>query len=197
MKLKNSIILMCALLSTAVFLNSCGDDDGPEEENVEEIITDVTLTFTPEGGGTAITATAVDPDGEGAQELAVSGPVNLSANTTYTLTLDLQNSLEMESISDEVREEADEHMFFFAWTDGAFSDPAGNGNADNRADAVNYEDMDGGNLPLGLTTSWTTGDASNGTFRVVLKHQPDIKSATSTVNDGESDIDITWTLNVQ
>ncbi len=197
MNSRYSILLLIGLAFSTFFLTSCGDDDEPEEEEVEEIITDVTLSFTPEGGGTAITATAVDPDGEGAQGLAVSGPINLAANTSYILTIDLQNSIENESITDEIAEEDDEHMFFFSWTEGAFSNPAGNGNADNRADAVNYEDMDAGGLPLGLETAWTTGDASNGSFRVILKHQPDIKTATSTSTDGESDIDISWTLAIQ
>lgn len=192
-----SYLLLAGFAFTSMFLTSCNDDEEPEEEDVEEVITDVTLTFTPDGGGTAITATATDPDGEGAQGLAVDGPVNLAANTTYTLTIDLQNSIENESITEEIEEEDDEHMFFFSFTDGAFSNPAGNGNVDNRSDAVNYEDEDGGGLPLGLETTWTTGDASNGTFRVILKHQPDIKTATSTANDGESDIDISWTLNIQ
>jgi len=78
-------------------------------------------------------------------------------------------------------------------------DPAGDGNVDNRGDAVNYNDMDAGGQPVGLNTTWTTGDAStaDGEFRVVLKHQPDgIKTATSTATDGDSDIDITWTLSI-
>lgn len=193
-----SYLLLLGFVFTSLFLTSCGDDDEPEEEEVEEVITDVTLTFTPVGGGAAITATATDPDGEGAQGLAVDGPVNLAANTMYTLTIDLRNSIENESITEEIEEEDDEHMFFFSWTDGAFSSPMGNGNVDNRADAVNYADEDSGMLPLGLETTWTTGDASSGSFRVILKHQPEgIKTATSTANDGESDIDISWTLNIQ
>jgi hypothetical protein len=31
---------------------------------------------------------------------------------------------------------------------------------------------------------------------VILKHQPDTKSANSTSNDGESDIDITWGITI-
>lgn len=198
-KLKNfrsAMLLAAAFTFGSLFLASCGDDE-PEAENVEEIITDATLTFTPAGGGTAVTATATDPDGEGAEGLSVDGPINLAANTTYTLTIDLVNGLEDESISEEVAEEDDEHMFFFGFTNGAFLDPTGDGNIDERADDVNYVDFDGGGLPLGLETTWTTGDAANGTFRVILKHQPDIKTATSTANDGESDIDVTWTLNIQ
>ena len=198
MKFQKVSFLFLSLAFGTFFLAACGDDDEPEEENVEEIITNATLTFTPTEGGTAITATATDPDGDGAGELTVDGPINLAANTAYTMTIDLLNGLENESISEEVEEEADEHMFFFAWQDGAFSNPVGNGNVDNRVDIVNYLDNDDNQLPLGLMTSWITGDAvSGGTFRVILKHQPDIKTATSTANDGESDMDITWTLNVQ
>ena len=36
---------------------------------------------------------------------------------------------------------------------------------------------------------------SGGTFRTVLKHQPDIKTAVSGVSDGGTDLDITWTVN--
>ncbi|MEL6560152.1 MAG: hypothetical protein AAFQ94_18330 [Bacteroidota bacterium] len=192
-----SYILLASFAFMSLFLASCNDDEEPEEENLPEIITDVTLTFTPEGGGTAVTATATDPDGDGVADLAVSGPVNLAANTTYTLAITIFNSIANENVTEEIEEEDDEHQFFFSFTDGAFSSPMGNGNVDNRDDAVNYEDEDGGGLPLGLETMWTTGDAASGSFRVILKHQPDIKSSTSTSNDGESDFDISWTLNIQ
>ncbi|MCR9249468.1 MAG: hypothetical protein NXI20_03560 [bacterium] len=189
--------LLLGLLGFGLLLTGCGDDEAPEEENEEEVIDLVTLTFTPAGGGTAIVAEANDPDGEGAQDFTLDD-INLAANTTYTLALELENTEEGESITEEIEEEDAEHMFFFSFTADAFSDPAGNGNIDSRGDDVNYNDLDGGGLPVGLSTTWTTGDAtSGGTFRVVLKHQPDIKTATSTATDGESDIDLTFTLNIQ
>lgn len=195
-----SIYIFTFLFLSIGFITSCNDDDTPPDENMEEIITDVTLTFTPTSGmGTAVTATAQDPDGAGAMDLVVNSGIQLEANTAYTLSIDLQNSIEMESITDEIAMEDDEHMFFFAWTDGLFSDPAGDGNADNRSDAVNYQDMDANNQPLGLMTTWTTGGATMtaGTFRVVLKHQPGAKTATSTVDDGDSDVDLTWAITIQ
>lgn len=188
-----------AITSLAI-LNGCNDD--PEPENVPEIITKATLIFTPVGGGTTVTVTATDPDGEGVQDIVVDGPINLAATKTYTLTLQLINGLAKPTdpeynISEEVEEEGDEHMFFFSWTNNVFSDPVGNGNIDNRADKVNYNDEDENGLPLGLNTSWTTvGSAASGSFRILLKHQPDIKSATTTASDGESDLDLTFTINV-
>ena len=191
-----------ALLFTFVFsLSACVDDDVPPEENEEETITSVTLTFTAAGAGAPIIATWTDADGEGAGDPVLT-PITLAANTTYTLTVDLVNAIDpddTESITEEVREEAGEHMFFFGWTGALFSDPTGDGNlgAGNRTDPVNYEDQDDAGLPLGLTTTWTTSDAATGTFRLVLKHQPDIKSATSDATNGESDVDIIWEAEVQ
>jgi len=186
------------LLFGIMTMSGCTDDEPPEIENEEEIITDVTLTFTPNGGGSAIIALAQDPDGEGPEELEIISNIILASNTTYALELDLENSIEGESISEEVKEEADEHMFFFGWTSGLFSDPAGSGNigSGNRDNPLNYEDSDTNSQPLGLETTWTTGDAASGVFRVILKHQPDIKTASSTSMDGESDIDITWDITI-
>lgn len=194
------VFSLFAIISFLVFLSSCDDDD-PQKEDVPELITKATLTFTPVAGGTTVTVSATDPDGEGVQDIEVDGPINLTANTTYTLTLSLINELAAPSdpeynITDEVEEEGGEHMFFFAWTGNVFSDPTGNGNIDSRADAVNYEDEDEGGLPLGVVTSWTAGTASSGTFRVVLKHQPELKSQTSGADVGETDLDVTFTINV-
>lgn len=181
----------------------CGDDDdnpAPAEENPEEVITNVNLTFTPDGGGAAISAEAQDPDGDGPQSLQVLGSIELIENTNYTLTMELLNAedpSDVEDITQEIREEDDEHMFFFGWTDGLFASPAGDGNLDSRADEVMYNDQDGSGNPVGLSTSWSTDETGSGTFRVVLKHQPDgLKTATSSSTDGDTDVDITWDINV-
>lgn len=173
----------------------------PVKEDVPELITKVTLTFTPVGGGTDVLVTATDPDGEGVENIKVDGAINLAAGTNYRLSLTLINELaEMSSpeydITDEVEDEGAEHLFFYGWTSNVFSNPTGDGNIDNRADEVNYEDMDEGGLPLGLATSWTAGVASSGTFRLILKHQPQLKTATSDVNTGETDLDITFEINI-
>ena len=171
------------------------DADAPECENEEEVIDRVTLTFTPVGGGTTIVAEATDPDGPGPQDLMVED-INLAQDKTYEMSIMLENTMEGENITEEILEEAEEHQFFFGWTGDVFTDPMGDGNIDNRADPVNYNDQDSNGLPLGLSTNWTVGvDGGTGTLRVVLKHQPDIKTATSSFSDGGTDIDITWNIN--
>ena len=197
-----NILVTLMAVSCIAFLNSCDDDDEPTKEDTPEMITKATLTFSPIGGGAAITVTATDPDGEGVQDIAIDGPINLAANKSYTLSITLINELADPAdaeynITEEVEEEGDEHMFYFSWTNNVFSDPAGNGNIDNRADDVNYNDEDGNGQPLGLSTSWTTAAASSGTFRVMLKHQPELKTATSTSTTGETDLDIEFDINVQ
>ena len=195
--MKNRLLLKIGTLILGLmllFTMSC-DEDVPPIEDEEEIITDVILTFT--SNGNSITASAQDPDGEGPMSIAVSGPVLLSANTTYQLSIKMENSVAGESITEEVEEEADEHMLFFGFTNGLFSNPMGDGNIDQREDAVNYLDEDASGLPLGLLTSWTTGEVGEGTFRIVLKHQPDLKTAESTVNVGSSDIDLTWNVVIE
>lgn len=199
-KVMQRLLWGAAVVSLAV-LGGCSDDDDPAKEDVPELITKATLTFTP-ASGTPVVVTATDPDGDGIKEIAVDGAINLAAGTTYTLSIELINALaaptdEEYDITKEVKEEGDEHQFYFAWTNNVFSDPAGNGNVDNRADKINYKDTDDNGLPIGLSTAWTAGEASTGTFQVLLKHQPDIKSATSTSNDGETDLTVTFDIAVK
>lgn len=205
--MKNNLTKVYSLVFIlSICISACKEDD-PQKEDTPELITKATLTFTPTSGGNPVVATAVDPDGEGVQSIAVNGPIILGANKTYVLTISLLNELAQPAdpeynISKEVEEEGDEHILFFAWTNNAFSNPSGNGNIDNRNDPLNYSggsnSKDSNNRPLGLTTTWTTANtSSNGTFRVLLKHQPGLKTDTSGAEVGETDLDISFSLGVQ
>ncbi len=194
--------LFAFVLLSAVMFTACGDDeDGPPiSPPPVEVITDVFLNFI-DTDGNLIVARAQDPDGEGAQDLQTLGEINLTANTTYALTIQLQNGLEdpAEDIAAEVAEEADEHQFFFEFSNNSFANPAGNGNIDTPSDPMVYLDMDDNGNPLGLITSWTTrADAlSGGSFTIRLQHQPDIKTATTGAEDGDTDVEVTFVLNIQ
>ena len=190
--------LLYAVLTLFIFTACEEDEAAPEEENEVEVFTDVKLVFTPTGGGAAVEAAAQDPDGAGVQELQVLGAINLAANTSYTLTMVIENCLASpgELMNEEIEEEDDEHQFFFAFTNDAFTSPAGNGNIDSASDPINYNDSDSNGNYLGLNTSWTTGSASTGTFTVQLQHQPDVKTATSGSTDGDTDFALTFNLNI-
>lgn len=185
-----------------LFLGACGDDDAPEEENELEVFTNVTLIFTNNADASdVVRARAEDPDGAGVQELQVLDDITLTAGATYTLTYEILNALDptdVEDIGAEIVDEDHEHQFFFSFTNDVFTNPAGDGNFDNASDAINYNDMDENNNPVGLSTTWTAGSATTGaSFRARLQHQPNVKTSTSGVNDGDTDFDLTFVLNIQ
>lgn len=191
--------LWIMILSIFVFA-ACTEAEAPEEENEVEIFTDVELIFTADDG-TVVRALAEDPTGG----LAVNSsftvePIILKSNTTYVLTFELLNRLvsPVEDVQLEIKEEDDEHQMFFEFTENVFSSPTGIGNIQNRDGAINYLDFDRNGLPLGLKTKWTTADPQeSATFRVWLAHQPGVKTATSSTQDGDVDFDITFPLIIE
>jgi hypothetical protein len=205
--IKNKTLITCLLLASATFfILSCSEDD-PKKEDVPELITRATLTFTPEGGGDAVIVNATDPDGDGVQPITIDGDIQLTTNKTYILTLTFSNTLVSPSdpaydVTAEIEEEGDEHMFFFGWTNNVFSDPDGDGNIDNRQGAVNYTGgdnaLDENGLPLGLTTTWTTASSNaEGDFELILKHQPGIKTENSGSDIGETDLMLSFPIIIE
>jgi hypothetical protein len=195
------IRLATTLLITFTMVSGCEVAD-PQKEEVPELITTVTLTFIPTSGEDPVRVSATDPDGEGVQDIMVEGPVRLVASKSYTLQVSLINGLADPTqpeydVTEEVEEEAEEHIIFFSWTNNLFVSPMGDGNVDNRSDQVNYEDEDANGLPLGLETLWTTAGINTGELRIVLKHQPDLKSETSDSSTGETDVDITFPIIIE
>ncbi len=199
-----------ALLFTGLLITSCNSDDNeaPGEEDEVEVITSVTLQFTNNADPMdVITATAVDPDGEGVAPLQVQGGITLAADSQYTLTFAILNALDPDDVEDiaaEILGEDDEHQFFFSFTDGAFDSPTGTGNISPATGAINYNDTDENGNPVGLSTNWTTATTGTamGTFVVRLQHQPavnevPVKTDSSTSEDGDSDFNLTFDLTIQ
>ena len=156
------------------------DDEGPGDE---ELITRVVLRLT--GGGQTVTATANDPDGDGTNFQIDT--INLAAGTTYTGTVELADDINDEDITEEIREEDDEHQFFY--TVG--------GGASGRV-TVTITDQDDNGLPVGLnfTVAVSAGDAASGTLRVIQGHYDDAPKDGVTMSD-ETDFDITFPVNIQ
>jgi hypothetical protein len=208
-----------AIMIAASVLTACSDDDDdddvapvtpPPAVNEEEVITTVRLIFSDTNQtnpSPTVIAVANDPDGDGPQELQILDSIVLKTNTSYFLTYQILNEVDpndVEDIAEEIEEEDDEHQFFYGFTNNAFNSPSGRGNIAPNTGSINYLDedsdaQDGSGNPVGLTTLWTTrgNTLTDGQFRVILMHQPDIKSSTTTTNDGEDDFDLTFELDIE
>jgi len=182
-KLFRNYLTVFLVSSLAVAASSCGDkEDEPAPVNEEqELITSVSITLEPvEKGHQTVTATWSDPDGEGGANPTIS-ELHLDANTTYHATLGVldESKTPTEDITEEITEKGYEHEFFFVPSTGLNV-------------TVTKTDADKNGRPIGLESDMITGEASIGTFRIVLKHQPNLKNDTSTINTGESDVDVTF-----
>lgn len=181
--------LLFSLVLIALVLNSACNDDEPELPNEEELITTVNYTLTPASGGAAVTLTFQDLDGDGGNDPIITGGT-LEANQTYTGSLELLNESEtpVEDITVEVREEDEEHQFFFQ---SSLTDLT-----------IAYNDQDADGNPIGLSTTVTTGAAGTGNITITLRHEPNKAAANVSDGDitnagGETDIEITFPIDVQ
>ena len=175
---------------TLLIFTSCEEDGAvPDEENEMEVITDVKLIFTNQYDSTDIvTARAQDPDGAGVQELQVLNGIVLKPNKQWILTFEIMNNLETpgEDIGKEILEEGAEHQIFFDYPPEAFCE-------------FGYLDKDVNGNDIGLKTAWQNcGDqVVEQNFTITLKHQPGVKTSTSTINDGDTDFELTFILTIQ
>lgn len=177
-----TVSIITLLLITLTVFNACKKDD-PKPENPEELITTVKLLFTDSANaGNTATATFADPDGAGGNNPTTFDTIRLQANKTYytqILLLDESKS-PVDTISNEVEEENDEHLFNFSSTAGI---------------TIAITDFDVNALPVGLSSKWKTGAAANGNTTVILKHQPGIKTGDPAL--GETDVEVVFPTRVQ
>lgn len=188
MKITNTIkitkLLAILFISVCTF-TACSDDDDDDHDHdsEEELITTVKYTLT--NGSDVVTLTFSDPDGEGGNDGTYSPSEPLTANTTYTGVVQLLNETESpaEDITEEVKDEADEHEFFYT------SDVSGL--------SITKTDTDGNGNPLGVETSLTTVGAGSGTLTIILKHEPTKPNdGSSSSAGGSTDVEITFDVTI-
>ncbi len=187
------------LIAIITFSVACSSDD-PEIESEEEVITDVTLTFTEvDESGAALSASfdvlASDPEGLELGSSPTIGSITLEAGKRYLLEIELYNSIEDEDITEEILEEDDEHQFYFL----------GSAFVGTPVLTYVYDDEDGDGNPIGLRGFVTVAESpavNNAQFRLVLRH--DLNKGFSGANNpnfenfvnagGETDLDIIFPL---
>ena len=170
-----------------ITLSSCEKKD-PVIPNEEELITTMTYTLTPVGGGDAVIFNFQDLDGDGGNDPVITNGV-LKTNTTYNGVISLLNETETPAgnITAEVEAEGEHHQFFYS-IEGAASTTT----------EITYNDEDVNGNPVGISTSFTTTSASTGTLNIVLRHEP-LKPNDGNLVDagGQTDIQVTFDLDIQ
>jgi hypothetical protein len=167
-------------------LASCSDDDDlPEVINEEEVITTMTITLVPDNDGASVILKTQDLDGDGPDEPVVTSG-KLVAGVTYDGSIELLNELETpaEDITLEVIEEDLDHQIFYTIAS----------DLGVTIDNVNLDSE--GNL-LGTEFKLTAGAASSGLLTFTLRHEPTKPNTGLEDAGGETDIEVSFNVEVE
>ncbi len=195
-------LFVAFLLSLTFVWTSCSKDD-PVPEVDQEVITDLTVTFTEvdEEGNTI--GTSMDFTASAGEGIALGGEIDvdlitgLESGKTYLMEISAYNSIADEDVTEEILEHDEEHQFYFLGS--AF---VGN----DAFMSYTYDDQDGNGNPIGLSgfaTVDNSSGANSGEIRIILRHDSD-KNMENADNPhwenyaqagGESDLDVTFDVN--
>lgn len=191
--MKNTLVKYL-IMGFVFMVSSCSQDDPKPTFNSDDI-TLVNLIFTSLTTGQVVEVSAEAQNGV----FEPGVPAILEPQDEYELFISLKNAETADNISQKIVQNGDNFIFLFEYTSGLFNSPDGTGNTLIRRvpPLINYRDSDSKGRGIGIVTEWITGDPSAGYFRIVLKHQPEIKSTVSAENDGETYLDISWEIIIQ
>lgn len=170
------------LILVASLFVSCSDD--PESTNEEEVITTFTVTLDETGGDDQVTFSWDDINLDGivdASEMVTSGPLVLDKVYEASIQILNKSANGEPDITDEIREEKEEHIFCFEVT--------------NVGITISNLDEDKYGMPLGLTSTWTAAVVGSGSVNITLRHQPGVKTG-DCPGAGDTDADITFSVSV-
>jgi hypothetical protein len=179
-----------------------------------EVITTVQLiltnTNTPFDKDTATWQQLLDVNGNPLPQDTSKAILNLHANTIYAAQVLMYDKTQnpATNVSDEVKQRANYHLFFFQPTPISPSNYIINTTTTNIPGTatsasgpylnltVNRTDYDTNNPPLqvGLADNFVSGTASDGHLRMVMRHQPNVKNGA--YDPGDSDVDISFRVHI-
>ncbi len=155
--------------------------DTPEEINEEEVINRVTLTVT--------TANGSSNDYTWNEGDAIPS-ITLAANTTSNVSVhfyDASDASDIEDITEEVIEEADEHLVFYQVSSASLS-----------ISAASNDVVDADGISINLKTEWAAAGVSSGVVRVYLIHEPTSKTGISRGDlGGSTDLELDFPVTIQ
>jgi hypothetical protein len=144
--------------------------------------------------------------------------LTLNANTTYHAQLWILDKTQIPyfNVSNEIKDRANYHLFFYQPLPSmhAFVIPTSpadqlplpipsqasttapvTSNPLNISISITDHDTNQQQYPVGLQATFTTGVASNGWLRLLLRHQPNVKNGTFA--PGSTDLDVGYIINIQ
>lgn len=190
--MKNVFKFFLVGFAAMAMFTSCQDDDDHGDE--QELITTFVYTLTPVGGGTSVVFSFIDSDGDGGNAPVINSSGPLLSGKTYQgrIVLRDDSSMPPKDITTEVKEEAEDHQFFYFITTELANKLS-----------FSYADIDNNGKPVGLETDvMVTGGPGNGKIKIVLRHNPN-KNGTGVSNGditnagGETDIEVEFDVMIQ
>ena len=172
------VILFSLLLSCIAFLNSCKND---AVQTTNEYITTMKVITQNLSTNQVDTFEYVNFNESKPNPPSHVDTIRLQAKASYSIQVLLLNEAlnPSKNMTDSIIAKADNHLLVYN------IDPSG-------LIAVKIQDKDSKGLPLGLLSTWTVTDSTNGWLRMILRHQVGNKNGTETPgsNDFEADFPV-------
>ncbi len=179
------VIIFTLLLTIA---SACTKD--PDPVNESELITSFYMSLIPTDHSDTLILSFYDPDGDGGLPPAYVAD-HLKANVSYICELNILNQSITPSINvtEEIRNEATDHQFFYTLTDSSSLQ-------------FNYLDFDSNGFPLGSKIDLLIKKPGQTTLKIFLRHLPDkqapgVKQGDPKNAGGETDLEINFDLIVE
>jgi hypothetical protein len=176
-----NIKLASLLIASVVFLASCEKDD-PEHIHDGELITTLEITVTNTADDSKVVyefeAEHEGHEDGGHDHAGEHEAIELDSNATYTFEVRFLNESDpdnIEDITEEIIEEADEHQVFFELDGSSIT-----------VTAASDDEKDSSNNPLHIKTVWETTTAGEVDVIAYLIHEPSSKTGNTRDDFGGS-----------
>ena len=180
--------LAALALMGSLALTACSSGE-PSDGDEQELITQVTLTLTPDGGGAPLTVRA-DFESDGTNPTFTPASLALTPGTSYTGTIELRDTFNNGDITEEIEGEAEEHLFRYAFAPPA----AATVTITDKESDYTSENANGGDYAVGLRFRVVVSPTASGTgtMNAVLYHFDEAPKTSSTATSDEIDVDVTF-----
>lgn len=188
--LRPGALALVAALSLTACDSGQPDDDGAGEE---ELITQVTLSLSPSDGGAAQTIQA-NFDADGNNPTFSPSTLTLRPGVSYDGSIQLRDTFNDEDITEEIEEEAEEHLFRYTLSPSS----AGTVRITDTESDYSSENENGGDFAVGLAFEVDVAPNASGTgmMEALLYHFDDAPKTSSTATSDEIDVEVEFPVTI-